>query len=329
MSLPHNELAPPPPSPARNGSSRLSLEERLTRNTRWLSENPDKSQAEIIFLCYGAMCPLLSGAWAVWGCRLLQGDAANLAASVLLASPNVLIPVVVQKCSGLHRQTSFWLKFNLWISIYVFCAAGYLLPAFVDLGLAPVDSRSSLGAECSTKLMGGTLQGWRSDRVPLRWYFHAHYILVAVTTFSGVTIRNLRRIIQANSILSEFTPAGRRLEEMSHFVAEFIACTITTVSFAWLASSVLLRSWLATFLPMNTFRDDAATTTDIAFSDVQGLLLCCFAVVFPVLARLDERTGVSSVTQVLSSALAAGMGSLILLDMAAEWLVVSKGSANG
>ena len=80
---------------------------------------------------------------------------------------------------------------------------------------------------------------------------------------------------------------------------------------------------------MNTFRDDATTTTDIAFSDVQGLLLCCFAVVFPVLARLDERTGVSSVTQVLSSALAAGMGSLILLDMAAEWLVVSKGSANG
>ena len=108
---------------------------------RWLSANPDKAWAERFFLYYSAVWPLLFGAWTQSGVHLQFGDVGNLAVTLTIASPNVLVPwAFAPPLYGddtgktlVHWSERYWFKFNVWIAVFVFVASYFWTEYFFDV----------------------------------------------------------------------------------------------------------------------------------------------------------------------------------------------------
>lgn len=119
---------------------------------RYLSKNPDKAWAELFFLKYSIVWPVLFGLWAGSGLHLKVGDLGNLLVSIIIASPNFIYPYLYcptsqpeSKATGdadVNNQArnvirpfydTFWFKYLLWLFIFTFVATYFWSEYFFDV----------------------------------------------------------------------------------------------------------------------------------------------------------------------------------------------------
>jgi cycloeucalenol cycloisomerase len=98
----------------------------------YLSPNPDKAWAEVFFVKYSVVWPILFGLWCASGLHLLVGDTGNLAVTVLISSPNVLYPLYFCPTKKPVVET-FWFKYLVWIFIFTFVATYFWTEYFFDV----------------------------------------------------------------------------------------------------------------------------------------------------------------------------------------------------
>jgi cycloeucalenol cycloisomerase len=106
------------------------------RKEQWrvFSSNPDKAWAEKVFLAYSPVWPVLFGAWCISGLHLQAGDAGNLGVTLLIALPDVLIPMLF--CPSHARMPwwqTYWFKYLVWIAIFTFVASYFWTEYFFDV----------------------------------------------------------------------------------------------------------------------------------------------------------------------------------------------------
>lgn len=103
------------------------------RRAVWFSQNQEKAWTEKFFLLYSACWPLLFGGWAASGWHTQVGDVGNLVVTLLIASPNVLVPCFLApnpQRKPFHHM--YWFKFGLWIAIFTFVASYFFTEYFFD-----------------------------------------------------------------------------------------------------------------------------------------------------------------------------------------------------
>jgi cycloeucalenol cycloisomerase len=291
------------PSPVVGGGASASSYANRGACHRWLSPNPDKAWAERFFLCYSAVWPLLFGAWTQSGTHLQFGDVGNLAVTVAIASPNVLVPwACAPPLPGVHWSERYWFKFNVWISVFAFVASYFWTEYFFDV-LRMTYNFPHLKWNLDSVLLGSGRQ-----RVPLMMYIHAHYFFVTYHTLSVIVIRVVRQ-----EALSRCGAGMWPLAELASFVG-------TAMFFAWLE---IYATTMDAIKEQFSYAD-----MDWALSWGAALYSCYFICSFPMVFWLDEeaiwtvsppRWGMGRVVQ---SALAAGMMGFILLDLVAQFVIV-------
>ena len=278
----------------------------MHRPSMWFSANGDKAWAEKWFLAYSAVWPLLFGGWTQSGLHLLAGDTGNLAVTLAIASPNVLVPWLFRPMG------SYWFKFNVWIAVFVFVASYFWTEYFFDV-LGMNYNFPHLAWNFDSVLVGTGRQ-----RVPVMMYFHAHYFFVTYHTLSVIVIRFLR---QAMSRCVPDSSVGLPL-----LAVEVAAFAGTAVFFAYMEIY---------FTTMDAIKEQFNyVDLDWALSWGVALYSCYFVCSFPMVYWLDELPGVEhswSMRRVVESALSAGMMGFILLDIVAQFVIVdwAGASANG
>ena len=134
----------------------VSLES--TSSWRFFSENPDKAWAERVFLGYSPVWPILFFGWCKSGWYLRVGDEVNLMVTVLIALPNVLVPLFFSPERGGKVTDKYWFKFLLWMWIYSFAASYFFSEYFFDV-LGMIYSFPHLKWNLDSVLVGSGKQG--------------------------------------------------------------------------------------------------------------------------------------------------------------------------
>lgn len=145
------------------GSSNLELDVKSRPLTevgpwRFFSENPDKAWAEKVFLGYSPIWPILFFSWCKSGLYLQVGDETNLFVTLLIASPNVVIPLLFGPKGTSSISEQYWFKFLVWMWIYSFVASYFFSEYFFDV-LKMVYAFDHLKWNLDSVLVGSGKQG--------------------------------------------------------------------------------------------------------------------------------------------------------------------------
>lgn len=268
----------------------------------WFSKNPDKAWAEKYFLVF---VPIFFAYNAViqnmgW---LDVGNFWHIAQNVLMWLPYcVLLPWWLRRNSGTPWQRSYWFKFNVYMTVYIFFVTYFHTEYFFDvLGMRYrfphvtlyYDS-ALLGPDEST-----ALQSFK--KIPIGMYFNAIAFFIVYHTISVVCMRRVR--------------------------------TLTLHAAAWLrhllwvvtvAAAAYFFAWAETY-----FYITGAASANVWYVDVPRMLRLgsvCYAlyfiVSFPNVYRLDENPDGErwTVSRAVIEASFVSMVVLFLLD-SFTWIV--------
>jgi len=256
------------------------------------SENPDKAWAERWFLAYSPVWPALFGMWCMSGWHLLVGDLGNLAVTLLIASPNVVVPALFCPSKMPWYQT-YWFKFSLWIWIFSFMASYFFTEYFFDV-LGMVYKFPHLTWNLDAVLLGAGKQV-----VPVMMYFHAWYFFITYHTCSVIFIRMIRT-----------APGFRDWPLLANvFSIAFSACLF--------AGGEIFGTTLEAIKDQFTYQnmDWALTWGTLCYS-------CYFIASFPMVFPMDETKTTSwSLERTIESSLAASMLAFLLLDIVAQFVI--------
>ena len=266
----------------------------------WLSADPGKAWAERFFLLYSPVwiaavaAVMLSGALRRWG------DAGFMTFAVAVSAPLVLVPALLHRRVPALARTpwyrSYWLKFNLWIFLFVWVGTYFLTHYFFDvLGMRyAFPTRWTLDA---------ALVGRSDGAVPLFMYPLTQAYFVSYHAAMIVALRRVRRALglAAPSHLSPGTARWPRrvllaLAALALAYGVAYAETLFMASDAisglfWYADKPRMLRWGSLFYA------------------------CYFLVSLPLLYRLDEPPGPTfSPGRAALEALAAGMLVFMILD---------------
>mmetsp|Transcript_11560 Transcript_11560/g.13279 ORF Transcript_11560/g.13279 Transcript_11560/m.13279 type:complete len:294 (+) Transcript_11560:53-934(+) len=260
------------------------------RSFHLFSSNPDKRWAEIFFLAYSPVWPLLFGGWCLSGWYLKVGDLGNLLVTCLIASPNVLVPLFFCPTKG-HVSTLYWFKFEVWIAIFTFVASYFFTDYFFDV-LGMIYNFPHLKWNLSAILVGTSNQV-----VPIMMYVHAWYFFITYHTCSVIFIRAIR-----TSVLG-------RIPLMN---------ILSVIFTAWLFSvGEIYGTTLEAIKEQFHYVD-----MDWALSHGALAYSCYFISSFPMVYNLDEdRLAKWTFRRTVENSFAASMISFILLDIVCQFVI--------
>ncbi len=267
----------------------------------WFSKNPDKAWAEKfyltfipVFFAYNAMIQRMG-----W---LDVGDFWHIAQNVLMWLPYcVILPWWLRRNSGVAWKDSYWFKFNVYMTVYVFFVTYFHTEYFFSvLGMRYrfphvslyFDSRL-VGPDEATALAN-------FEKIPLGMYFNAIAFFIIYHTAAVVVMRRIRTMTSSFSAPVKW------------------GSWVVIVGLA-----ALFFAFMETFLYI---QPDAAA--NVWYVDKQRMLEVgsfCYAlyfiVSFPNVYRLDEPPGQSwSISRCCIEAGFASMVILFLIDLYA-WIV--------
>ncbi len=263
----------------------------------WLSADPGKAWAERFFLLYTPVWIAAVGLVMGTGALLRWGDAGFMAFALAVAAPLIVVPALRQRrvpalaATPWHR--SYWLKFNLWIFLFVWVGTYFLTHYFFDiLGMRyAFPTRWTLDA---------ALVGSGRGEVPAFMYPLTQAYFVSYHTAMLVVLRRLYHALGLRH-LSPGTARWPRLlvlalaaVALSYAVAFgetlFMASDLISDLF-WYADKPRMLRWGSLFYA------------------------CYFLVSLPLLYRMDEPPGPPfSTGRAALESLAAGMLVFMILD---------------
>mmetsp|Transcript_12484 Transcript_12484/g.15493 ORF Transcript_12484/g.15493 Transcript_12484/m.15493 type:complete len:307 (+) Transcript_12484:80-1000(+) len=274
-------------------STVIDKKSRSDKNGGWrmFSSNPDKRWAEKVFLFYSPVWPLLFGGWCLSGWYLKVGDVGNMLVTCLIATPNVLIPLLFCPTKAPVVET-YWFKFGVWIGIFAFVASYFFTDYFFDV-LGMIYNFPHLEWNLSSVLVGTS-----SQVVPLMMYVHAWYFFITYHTCSVIFMRCIR-----TSILSKYVP---------------LLSVISVVLAAWVFSVGEIYG-----TTLEAIREQFHYV-DMEWALSHGALAyaCYFISSFPMVYNMDEEIGVKwTLTKTIENALAASMIAFTLLDLVCQFVI--------
>ncbi len=161
----------------------------------WFSKNPDKAWAEKYFL---AFIPLFFAYNAViqkmgW---LDVGNFWHITQNVLMWLPYcVLLPLWLRRDSGIPWQQSYWFKFNVYMTVYIFFTTYFHTEYFFDVfGMRYRFPQVTLYFDSA--LLGPSEQTALAQfkKVPPGMYFNAIAFFVVYHTVSVICMRRVRTL---------------------------------------------------------------------------------------------------------------------------------------
>jgi len=268
----------------------------------WFSENPDKAWSEKYFLVF---IPIFF-AYNYFIQRMGWLDVGNfwhIAQNLIMWLPYcVFLPLWLRRDSGIPWQRSYWFKFNVYMTVYIFFATYFHTEYFFDvLGMRYHFPKVTLYAD--SYLLGPdeatALQAFK--KVPPGMYFNAIAFFIVYHTASVVCLRRMRTLT---------APAPALLRRVLWVVT--------------VAMTAFFFAWAETFFYINSAATDNVWYVDKARQ--LGIGSVCYAlyfiVSFPNVYRMDEnRDGERwSVSRSVIEACFVSMVSLLLLDLF-TWVV--------
>jgi cycloeucalenol cycloisomerase len=263
----------------------------------WLSDDPGKAWAERFFLLYTpvwiAAVALVMGS----GALLRWGDAGFMAFSVAVSAPLIVVPAVRHRRVPALARTpwhrSYWLKFNLWIAIFVWIGTYFLTHYFFDvLGMRyAFPTRWALDA---------ALVGSGRGEVPVFMYPLTQAYFVSYHVGMLVVLRRLHRALG----LGHLSPGTARWPRRLALAAAALALAYA-VSFG---ETLFMASDLISDLFWYADKPRMLRWGSLFYA-------CYFLVSLPLLYPMDEPPGPTySPGRAALEALAAGMLVFMILD---------------
>jgi cycloeucalenol cycloisomerase len=274
----------------------------------WFAADPGKAWAERFFLLYSPIWIALV-AWALLsGAVLTWDDPTYLAFGLVCGAPPVLVPALLHRrvpaLRGVPWHQSYWLKYNVWIFLFVFVGTYFLTHYFFDV----------LGMRYAfpTRWNGGAaLVGRARPEIPLFMYplTQAYFV-----TYHVVMLVLLRR---ARGLLGLPAPGAPDMSPGSSRFVRRLALAVVTVVLAY--GVAFAETW---------FMASDAIAAYFGYADKPRMLqygslfyACYFLVSLPLLSRLDEPAGARTpLGQAVLSSLAAGMLVFFILDLL-TWII--------
>ena len=263
----------------------------------WLSADPGKAWAERFFLLYTPVWILAVAAVMLSGALKRWDDASFMAFAVAVAAPLLLVPALchrrVPALAATPWTRSYWLKFNLWIFIFVWIGTYFLTHYFFDvLGMRyAFPTRLTLDA---------ALVGRGDGTVPLFMYPLTQAYFISYHAGMLVVLRRVRRALA----LDHLSPGTARWPRL-------LLLALATLGLAYAVS------FAETLFMASDLISDLFWYADKPRMLRYGSLFyaCYFLVSLPLLARMDEPPGpVYSPGRAALEALAAGMLVFMILD---------------
>ena len=268
----------------------LSISRSQKRATpSWFSSNPNTAWAEKFCLIYSPLWIFAVAFVQLSGWMMRWGDAMYMAFGVAVALPLVVWPLLRSPETDAPFFQRHWVKFNLWIAIYVWIGSYFLTFYFFDVLGMHYQFPTQWNVQAA-------LVGRDHGEVPLFLYplTQAYFV-----TYHVVMVMLYRR---ARPLLPRHWSAGALL------------VLVLAYGVAFLETLTMANELLSDFFWYN----------DRAHMLAYGSLFYSsyFVVSLPLIYRLDETRDDASwpLSRVLLEALAAGMLVFILLD-AWTWLL--------
>jgi cycloeucalenol cycloisomerase len=101
----------------------------------WLSSNPDKAWAELVFVAYTPLWMIAVALVMLTGWVKAWGDVGFMVFSCLVAAPAVVAPALLHSnfSDGRRWYQTYWFKLNVWAAILVFGGTYFGTHYFFDL----------------------------------------------------------------------------------------------------------------------------------------------------------------------------------------------------
>lgn len=274
--------------------------------SRWFAPDPGKAWAERFFLFYSPVW-IAAVAWALLsGAVLTWDDPTYILFGVAVGAPPVLVPALLRRrvpaLAATAIRDSYWLKFNVWIFLFVFVGTYFLTHYFFDV----------LGMRYTfpTRWNGGAaLVGVRREPIPLFMYPLTQAYFVTYHVVMLVLLRRVRGLLglplHGPPDMSRSVPVALRRVTLA------LATVALAYSVAWAETFFMATDAIAAYFG---YADKARM---LAYGSL--FYACYFVVSLPLLARLDEDPRARTpLGQAVLSSLAAGMLVFLLLDLLAH-----------
>jgi cycloeucalenol cycloisomerase len=262
----------------------------------WFSKNPDKAWGEKFFLLYLPVFVVYNTVMQQMG-WLDTGNFWNVTQNLLMWLPFcVLLPAYLRRNSGVPWRQSYWFKYNVYMTVYIFFATYFHTEYFFEvLGLRYNFPQVTLYLDSA--LLGPDDAVARAEhmKIPPSMYFNAIAFFIVYHTSAVVLMRRVRTMTPGAS------PWMRHL---------LWALTVAVTAFFF--------AWAETFFYVNE-----AVKNHVWYVDLERMLgigsicyMLYFLVSFPNIYRMDEdATGERwTISRSVIEAGFVSMVTLLLLD---------------
>ncbi len=274
-----------------------------TPASTWLSANPDKAFAEKLFLTFIPVFFAYNGIVQRLG-WLDVGNFWHVTQNLCMWIPYcVLLPWYLRRHSGVPALESFWLKYNLYMAVWIFLATYFHTEYFFEL-LHMRYRFPEVTLYLDSALVGPSEEtaaaSWK--KVPVGMYLNAIAFFIVYHTAAVVCMRRVRAFTHG------WSKGSARI--------------------AWIAIvvvSALFWAWAETFL----YFLQESVATNVWYEDRAAMLrygslfyAMYFVVSFPNVYRLDESPDEPRwpLSRVVIEACFVGIVSLTLLDLWANFV---------
>lgn len=267
----------------------------MTLHGHWFSTNPDKAWAEKYFLAYIPVFFAYNALMQMTG-WLDAGNFWHITQNLLMWFPFcVVLPWFLRRNSGVVWHRSYWFKFNLYMTVFIFFCTYFHTEYFFDvLGLRYRFNDVSLYFDSALIGPNEATALAEHKKVPLGMYLNSIAFFIVYHSAAIVVMRRIRGLTEGWS---------RSLQTLSW-------CAIV-------AATALFFAWAETYFYIT---DDAAA--NVWYVDLERMLkwgsiyyAMYFIVSFPNVFRLDEHQQEWTLGRTIIEACAVSAISLLLLDL--------------
>ncbi|MFT5574723.1 MAG: cycloeucalenol cycloisomerase [Bermanella sp.] len=267
----------------------------MTMRGHWFSTNPDKAWGEKYFLAYIPVFFAYNAAMQMTG-WMDAGNFWHITQNLLMWFPFcVLLPWFLRRNSGITWYQSYWFKFNLYMTVFIFFCTYFHTEYFFDvLGLRYRFNDVSLYFDSALIGPDEASALAQHKKVPLGMYLNSIAFFIVYHSAAVVVMRRIRSMTHS---------WARMLKVVSW-------CAIV-------AATALFFAWAETYFYIT---DDAAA--NVWYVDLERMLkwgsiyyAMYFIVSFPNVFRLDEQGRDWTLGRTVMEACAVSAISLLLLDL--------------
>ncbi len=261
----------------------------------WFSRNPDKAWAEKYFLAYIPVFVAYNATMQMTG-WLDAGNVWHITQNLLMWLPFcVILPWYLRRDSGVTWHKSYWFKFNVYMTVFIFFCTYFHTEYFFDvLGLRYRFNDVSLYFDSALVGPDETTALSEFKKVPPGMYLNSIAFFIVYHSAAIVLMRRIRSMTEDWGSLAKS--------------ASWCAIVVATA---------LFFAWAETYLYITD-----NTAANVWYVDLERMLkwgsiyyAMYFIVSFPNVFRLDEQQAEWTVSRTVIEACAVSAISLLLLDL--------------